>query len=445
MRERSSILNEALRILLPLILLGAGVLGFMFLLSMRAQSTEQAPAQLPPLVSTAVLTPHTGVLDIDLGGEVSPFREVVLATEVAGKVILKTELCEAGVYVEAGELLCEIDSSDYLLEIEKLKIELQQAADLITELARETENAQKLQPIVARDVELQQGEVRRLERLGNVVSPSDVDTARRGLVAAENSYQTMLNQISLLTARSLRLESARRLVQKRLEQAQLDLDRCRITAPISGVVVEENVEENTYVQKGASMVAIDDTSAVEVKVRLRMEELNWVLKQEGRRPERKSGQSYQLPQTPATISMVLDGVTYTWQGVLTRFDGIGLDKQNRTIPCVVLVSQPTAVQSDVDREFNHGPSALVRGMYVNVALHTRPQTTLLRAPQVAVKPNGKVQLLENGEVHFRSVNVAGRDGDYLLLEPTDGLKAGDKVIVTPLSNVHDGLVVREAL
>jgi len=444
MSERKSILGEVLRYVIPLLLLGAGAAGFMLLLSLKAESNEPPIVREAPLVSTAPLLAYDGALDVEVSGEVSPFREVMLAAEVQGKIIRKTPACEAGVYVEKGELLFQIDDADLRLAAEQFEIEQQQAGDAIDELNREIANAQNLEPILASDVDLQDGEVKRLIKLGSVVSPSEVDRARRTLVAAQNAYQTLQNQASLLAARRSRLEGAQRLAGKRLEQAKLDLERAQVVAPISGVVVAESVEENSYVQKGTSLVAIDDTSAVEVKVRLRMEELSWVLQQESI-AESERGRSYQLPQTPASVSLDLNGNTYAWRGVLTRYDGIGLDPQNRTIPCVVLVSEPTAVTVQQNAGNARGPRALVRGMYVNVKIHTRPNAALLQSPERGVRPNGTVWILRDGKVHIRQIKVAGREGTNLLLHAVDAdIRPGDKVIVTPLSTVYDGLEVREA-
>ena len=77
----------------------------------------------------------------------------------------------------------------------------------------------------------------------------------------------------MLQAKKPRLTSAIKLIDVRLEQAELDLKRTKVTAPIDGMVVVESVEENAYVQKGTPLVTIEDTSAVEVRCHLRMDEL----------------------------------------------------------------------------------------------------------------------------------------------------------------------------
>ena len=51
------------------------------------------------------------------------------------------------------------------------------------------------------------------------------------------------------------------LTETMLERAQLDLGRTRISAPVSGVVVEEMVEAESFVSKGSPLVTIEDTSA----------------------------------------------------------------------------------------------------------------------------------------------------------------------------------------
>ncbi len=52
---------------------------------------------------------------------------------------------------------------------------------------------------------------------------------------------------------------------------------------------------------------------------------------------------YALPQTPVSILYRIAGredLVFQWEGHLSRYDGIGLDPQSRTVPCRITVDDP---------------------------------------------------------------------------------------------------------
>ncbi|MGV3486427.1 MAG: hypothetical protein ACO1RT_18565, partial [Planctomycetaceae bacterium] len=112
-------------------------------------------------------------------------------------------------------------------------------------------------------------------------------------------------------------------------------------------------------------------------------------------PELAAGQhGYSLPPTPAIIEYELAGrgdTAYRWNGMLLRYDGIGLDPRSRTVPVVIVVDQPRRFEGE-----NRGatqastPSPLVRGMFVSVKLQIRPKTPLIAIPSEAIQPGNRI-------------------------------------------------------
>ncbi len=210
------------------------------------------------------------------------------------------------------------------------------------------------------------------------------------------------------------------------------------------------VEEDSYVQKGTSLAKLEDTSAVEVKCNLRMEDLYWLwsqaqgVKLDANTPTR----DYQIPPAPVTVSYELGGGRYTWQGVLSRFDGIGVDERTRTVPCRVLVANPRDVHIEGASQGAAspvGPPALVRGMFVTVRVHAHPKMALLEVPQRAVQPGNTVWQVEDGRLSIRRIRVADSAEDFVLVYgDQSGLRSGMKLVSSPLAVVTDGMAVRES-
>lgn len=446
--------RELARIAVPIAILAAGLAGYAVLAAQREIPKREVPVALPPLVETIEVQAATEGLTLETDGMVVPYREVSLAAEVAGRIKTKSPNCRAGHFVTRGAPLLEIESRDYELEVQRLQRDFDQAGVLIEELDVEVQNNKELMALAEEDLELQRRELARVAQLAQtrVATESQLDDARRKELAARNAVTSVRNQLSLLGTRRSRLESARQLVTSQLEKARLELERTKITSPLDGVVVKEMVEQDAFVQKGTALVVIEDTSRVEVKCNLRMDELFWLLKDspQAAQPlpvdQPGGGRNYELPRVPATIEYQLAGRKYTWHGMLDRYDGLGLDEQTRTVPCRVVVENPQDVTRGAsDVRASGGPRALVRGMYVTVRLHARPKAGMVRLPELAVRPGDVVWRVVDGKLDIVSgIDIAEIIGDTVLADAGDSaLEPGDRVIVSPLAVATPGMAVRE--
>ena len=285
--------------------------------------------------------------------------------------------------------------------------------------------------------------VYRLAENQAVVSTADlitppVDDARTfGRIAAANA----LSDVYAMGARPIMALSLVGFPSKKLDAVVL-LDM------ISGL--QEMVEEDSYVQKGTILVKIEDTSAVEVRCNLRMDDLYWLWSQsaaDANEPTGSPTRDYQIPRAPVTVSYELAGRRYLWDGVLSRFDGIGVDERTRTVPCRVLVDHPRKVRLDGSDDASGrpvGPPALVRGMYVTVSVHAQPRMTLLEIPQQAVQPGNRVWQVIDGRLSIRRIRVADSADDVVLVyAEASGLKPGMKLVSSPLALAIDGMAFRE--
>jgi multidrug efflux pump subunit AcrA (membrane-fusion protein) len=401
-----------LMVLLPLAILGLAGLIFVGLGQATPAERPQPGSDLASLVKAlpaaeaAQILPYDArrqTLDVLVSGTVVPYRQLTVPAEVPGRIAFKSENCRAGRYVMAGELLYRIDDRDFRLEVSRLSGLRDQEYNQLRELDQEQANLQESLQLAEEEIALLDREIVRLRQLpAGVTSQSDLDQAERMLLAGRNQRLLLRNQERLLLTRRKRLELAEQLAQTQLEQAQLNLARTEIRAPISGVVVRDPVEVDAYVQTGTLLCEIEDTEQVEVVCDLRMDQLYWVLSQN--EPELAgldqlaaagAAMAHRLPQTPVTVRFVVAGreSVYQWEGFLSRYDGIGVDPQSRTVPCRVTVPEPRRFlynDSPVDRTTEAGPGNLVRGMFVELIIHTRPRVEMLLIPKLALKPGGSL-------------------------------------------------------
>ncbi len=446
---------------LSLLLLAVGA-GTMLLLAMFAEppAVEQPQAR-PPKVEVADVQVFRNSVTLEVHGEVVPSREVVLSAEVAGRIVEMHPRAEAGRFVtdDPELVLIEIDPRDYEFEIRRLSSELDQSEGHLSELLIEEENTKRLVELARAQFELQESLFARRQRLyqGGSLTVGALEEAKQTRLTTENALATLENQARLLSTRQQRLRDAIALSTIQLERAQLDLERTKIHSPVNGVVIEDHVEQNDFVTRGTPLLTIEDTSRIEVSCKLTPQELYWVWAQ---RPSLSEGDlldpratGYELPRTPVTVSYDLAGRTYEWNGYLDRYEGLGLDPVTRTIPCRVVVEDPRDVRvrplegepAESVRPVS-GPPALVRGMFVGLAIQTQPQVELVALPKASLRPDGSVWWMDDdARVHRTQVNVAFHLRTQVLLHAAQTrLAPGMRVVTSPAAVLHNGQQVAVA-
>jgi hypothetical protein len=174
-------------------------------------------------------------------------------------------------------------------------------------------------------------------------------------------------------------------------------------------------------------------------------------------PDDTALRSYEIPATPVTVAFQPQGSPskFLWRGVLSRYDGRGVDERTRTVPCRVVVHNPRDVQmeSSVDAA---GPPALMRGMFVSIHIHATPQTSFVLVPEAAIQPGKKLFRVRDGKLE-----MVGPLSLVQLVEPSSGtddclpgnawivhtgnheLRAGDHVVASPLPAAYHGMPVKE--
>ncbi len=479
------------KIVLPLLILSLGIGGLLVMrLLLDSDEVGVAPATTIATVDVLRSAPYANHFGMETDGTVVPLRDIIVAAEIPGRVSIKSKECNEGNFVRKDTHLFTIDKRDYELLSRQLKEQVRQAEADLHLLEVDRTGTEKLVELSEQQLVLQQNEVTRTTKLvaREAATESDLDREKRAELVIQNQLLSLRKESQLLNTRYAKQQSIVALARIQLEQADLDLRRTEVLAPIDGVIVSDLVEQDSYVQRGASMVTIDDTSAVEITCNLRMKELYWVWNQERAVPPRSTeadvhevdsheevGKRYQIPKTTATVVYRFAGadtVKYLWRGELDRYDGVGLDERTRTVPCRVLVPHPRDVRAwpankpvPSDPEKWQATSAnqpggatslpsLMRGMFVTVWLDIVPSASkrMFQVPEEAVQADKTIRVVghdpENDTHFLREVRGAKlvqqqevRDAKgiarrFWLIDASDtSLRAGDRVITTPLGVV----------
>ncbi|MFM7135920.1 MAG: efflux RND transporter periplasmic adaptor subunit [Planctomycetota bacterium] len=437
--------------LTPIVILAAGFAVFRYLGSQPPPERKQADKPAAAPVRAVEVIRETGGLTIELDGVVVPLREVTLAAEVPGRVLHKSEACKAGRFVTAGTPLFEIDPRDYEFDVARLEREASQAALAIEEAEEEIKQNATAVQLATQQLELAGREVKRLDGLkaGRIVTEAEHDRAIREELSAITTLTNLQGQARVLVKRKHRLEEAKALAETMLDRSKLDLARTKVAAPTDGVIVEDHVEQDSYVAKGMALVTIEDTRQAEVRTSLQMDELARVWRSAGL-ADPLAGGAHEMPDTPVTVVFTVGDSQYEWDGFLSRQEGRGLDEKTRTLPCRVIVTEPTKVRAldrygaAVETPPPGSPRSLMRGMFVQVRFHVDSPHELVSIPEEARRPSGEVWLVRDGRLEIlrpKPVQVAG--GRAIFESGPAGLVAGDRVVTSQLTSPRPGMAVVE--
>lgn len=446
-------LRSILQWVMPLVILGLGIAAFLAMGSQPPPVRKAAEGPVAAKVRTEPVELEKRGIDVIADGVVVPLREVTLAAEVPGKVLEKTADCRAGRFVKAGTLLFRIDPRDYELDVERLERELAQAGLAIEEVDAEIAQNASSTELAQRQLELAARESKRLDALkaGKIVTETEHERAMRDELTATNALTSLQGQQRVLAKRRNRLVEARSLASTMLERSRLDLSRTTVVAPVDGVVVDDKVEQDSFVAKGTPLVTLEDTRAAEVKTSLQMDEVARVWGGRSSPAVDESPEGYVIPDTPATVVFRLGDRIFQWAGTLSRQEGRGLDEKTRTLPCRVVVEHPREVQA-IDRygaplaDLPPGaPRSLLRGMFVEVRVHVDSAQDLVSIPEEAKRPSGEVLVVRDDRLAILSPRpLVARDGRVIYESVASGLRPGDRVVTSQLQNPREGMAVVDA-
>nr|WP_288358643.1 MexC family multidrug efflux RND transporter periplasmic adaptor subunit [uncultured Pseudomonas sp.] len=343
---------------------------------------EQGWGEAPPRevdVLTVKTEPFTVVAE--LPGRIEPVRVAEVRARVAGIVLKRT--FEEGADVKAGDLLFQIDPAPFKAALSRAEGEL---ARTEAQLFQAQATVERYQPLVKI----------------NAVSQQDFDVARATLRSAQ---------------------ADKRSAQANVETAKLDLGYAQVRAPIAGRIGRAQVTEGALVGQG------------ETTLLARIQQLDPVYA------------DFSQPAADALRlrAAIADGkVSGEGDKALSlRVDGTDIESKGTLLFTDISVDRSTG-QIALRGRFDNPQGVLLPGMYVRVRTPQGLDQDAILVPQRAVQrsADGKASVMLLGadnSVEARPVTTGAMQGARWQI--TEGLKAGDKVIVSSLGAIQPGAKV----
>lgn len=380
--------TKTLLICAAILLLAALTVGAIFLTEPTAQRTS-ASRQTAMLVDVTPVEHGTFRPTIVAMGSVRAEQEIVLSPRVAGQIIAIAESFTPGGFVEAGEVLLQIDPADFETTLLQRQSELRQAtAELEMELGR--------QDLAKRDYEQLKGTISD-EYKTLVLREPQLDTARAGVEAAEAAVR----------------------------QAQLDLERTRIRAPFAAHILSREANVGSQVAPGQPLGQLVGMESYWVEATVPVADLRWIdFPQDGGAPGADARIRNRAAWPEDTFRT----------GRVHRLIG-ALESPTRLARVLLTVADPLAHEPG-----SAGLPPLMVGTFVEARIEGKPIENVIRMDRDYLRQNDTVWVNADGVLRIRDVEVVFRDTDYAYIGK--GLSADDSVVTTNLANVVEGAGLR---
>lgn len=335
-------------------------------------SSAIAEAQPPePDVSVVTVRPQPRAIVRELPGRIAPTRVSDVRPRVSGIVVER--LFHQGSEVKAGDPLYRIDPRPFEVEVAANEAALAKAEAALMQAKQQAHRIATL-------------------------------TSQRAAPEAENEKAIAAERQAQAEVEGRKADLAR---------AKLNLDYATVRAPIDGVVGAALVSEGALaVQNETNLATIQQLDPIYADFTQSVNELNQL------RRAFASGELERIAPDAAKVRLVLDDNTvYPLNGKLLFSDA--------------KVDANTG-QVTLRGEFPNLHRELLPGMYVRVRIEQGIDSDAIAVPQQAIQRNGGggsevFVVKDDHRVAVQPVRIgSAQDGFWFV---TDGLKAGDKVVV----------------
>jgi RND family efflux transporter MFP subunit len=320
-------------------------------------------------------------------GTVEAAQDIILSPRIEGRIIGISENFLPGGFVAEGEVLVQIDPSDYQNTVQQRESELQQAtSDLDIEMGRRN--------VAKKEYELLKQEL------------------------TDENRQLVLREPQLAAARASVLSA-----QAAVNQAKLELERTSIEAPFNAQILTRNANVGSQVEPGmglARLIGIDEYWVIVTVPVAKLDQIAFPQDAEEGAPVRIRNRRA-WPED-----------TYR-QGRIKRLIG-ALDDQTRLARVLVSVRDPLVLKKGTK-----GPKLIV-GTIVQAEIEGRPLQNVFRIKRDYLREDNTLWVKQDGKLEIRGAAVVFKDKQYAYI--SEGLKDGDQLVTSNLATVAQGVPLR---
>lgn len=392
-------LKTVIKILLPLLILGAAIGGATTLVKSRPKPPKQERQVQAYLVQAMPVEKKSHRIDVRAKGTVTAARRLQVQPQVTGRLRSVSDSAIPGGIVKKGDVLARIDATDYRQNLNESQTGLEDAK---ARLAQE----QGQQIIAQRELELFQQ------------------------TQESNEQQSSLDDTSL-ALRQPQLKIAKVAVQAaetRLERAKTNLSRTTLKAPFNALVLSESMENGQLVTPQSVLATIVGTDAFWIRASVPMSQLS--------RIAIPGFNSKEALGSEVTVEIDAGEQKSSRKGHVLRLLG-ELDQVGRMAQIMVQVDDPLLLES----ENKEKGMPLLLGGYVDILFAGSQEMQLVQIPRQAIHNGDEVWVYANDStLEIRTIHVMATFEDYVLV--SSGIEEGELLITSQIGSPVSGMQLR---
>lgn len=381
---------KLLRLLLPLLILGLGYLGYRQLADEETQEARPRRERDPVEVVAQLLERQDYPVTLVSEGLVQPHNETTLTSRVGGRIIRIAPEFESGSFFSEDTVLLELDTADFEAAVISAEAGLARAeASLAQEVAR------------AEQAELDWRD------LGYEDDPTDLVLRKPQMKEAQANVKAARAQLS---------------------DTERDLERTRIRAPYAGRVIRRNVGLGQSISPNTDLGQIFSTDFAEVRLSLSSRELPYVTL-----PNNPGD-----PPVPIQLTDALSSRDpHQWSGRIVRTEG-ALDARSRKLFIIARVDDPFGLQTPSGNPLRIGQPvrATIHGSTIENSF-VIPRSALTRPTEITLVHPQDFTLLRHpidpvwGDPDNVIVSADLPENWFLITQRIRNLPNGSKVKILP--------------
>lgn len=391
----------------------------------RKDESKAAVTSPPPSVVVTAVVQKTVPIYSEFVGQTAADQTVEVRARVQG--VLEKILFDEGAPVRKGQILFQIQKSEYQAKVLAAKAALTKAEAELSQAKERTDEIQAQEKLAQAqtDLSLAKSNLDRYVPLAkeNAVTQIDLDSARATKDSAEAEVSaaraTLKNRTAAVKYNTEKAIGAVAAAKADLALAELNLTYCTIYSPINGIIGLQEINVGNLVGRGDATLLATISSSSSLDVDFSISESYFLeLTKSGKGSGRNA--AFQL--------MLSDNSVYEQEG---RFSVV-----DRTV-------DPKTGTIKVRASFPNASNRLRPGQFARVRVAAEERADAILVPQIAVQElqSAKYVLVvgSDNKIAQRTIKVSDRYEDsYIVLE---GLTAGERVVTEGIQKVRPGMVV----
>jgi len=386
-------MGKFFKFMLPLILIMTSIAMVIALVaykkSQRAERKSESTQAI--LVDTVMAEVVSLNLIVSSQGTVKPRTETIVVAEVSGKIVSVSPDFVAGGFFHKGEVLLQIDPSDYRAGLKRAEAAL---ASREAKLADETARSEQA--------------LKDWQNMGKPGQPSDLGLRKPQMADARANVSA---------------------AEADVEKARRDLERTQITVPYDGLVRQKAVDIGQYVTPGTRLGVTFAVDTAEVRLPLTNSDLKYL-----DLPTGTQAKNQEKPYPPVTLSTQRAGDTDQWQAQIIRTEGV-VDETSRVVYAVAQIIDPYDVLGKSHQ------SELKVGTFVNAEIQGQFAENVVVLPRYVLQSDNTVLIINDDDVlEILPVTVLRAEPKRIYI--SSGVRAGARVVTTALDAPVPGTRLR---